>query len=40
MKEREDNEKKMAEIENHVETGEEIKKNSSEVTERERTIKV
>ena len=40
MKEREDNEKRMAEIEKHAEIGEEIKKNSSKVTERERTIKV
>ena len=40
MKEREENKKKMAEIEKHIEIGEEIKQNSLEVTERERTLKV
>ena len=40
MKEREENEKRMAEIEKHVEIGEDIKQNYSEVTERERIIKL
>ena len=40
MKEREENEKKMAEIEKHEEIREEIKHYNLEVTERERTIKV
>ena len=40
MKEREENEKRMAEIEKHAKIGEVIKHNSSEVTERERTVKV
>ena len=40
LKERKENEKKMAEIEKHVEIGEEIKQYSSEVTKRERAVKV
>ena len=40
LKEIEEIEKKMAEIEKHVETGEEIKTYNSEVTEEERTVKV
>ena len=40
LKEREENEKKMDEIEKHVEIGEEIKPYSSKFIEEERTIKV
>ena len=39
MKEREENEKKMVEIEKHAEIGEVMKHNSSEVIERERIAK-
>ena len=40
LKEREENEKKMAEMDKHVEIGEEIKQYSLEVIEKERTKKV
>ena len=40
LKEREENEKKMAEIEKHVEIREEIEQYNSEVTEKEIIVKV